>query len=142
MDLPKAFPFTHLKIAPGEEVLWYGYHPTFHRFLHYGLVITSTTIYLYRRSWWLMVGWRRIALDDVLGVEAISNHLRPGLRISRKAGAITFHTPFDSYEDEMNFDRKVLEKAIAAIRAAKASVDSSDVSTAVEISSGTSDQHV
>lgn len=122
VDLPKVFPFTRLTTPPGEEVRWYGYNPTFHRFLDYGLVITCTAIYLCQRSWWLMARWRRISLNDVVEVEAIGNHVRPGLRINRTAGTITFHTPFDSYDDEMNFDRQVLEKAMAAIRAAKASI--------------------
>ena len=120
MDLPKSFPFTRLKTAQGEEVLWFGYNPTFHRFLDYGLVLTLSAIYVCRRSWWLIVHWRRIPLDDVVEVELIGGHVRPGLMIQTTAGTISFHTPFDFYRDEMNFDRKVLEKGVAAIRAAKA----------------------
>jgi hypothetical protein len=122
VDLPKALPFTRLKTSPGEEVLWYGYNPTFHRFLNYGLVVTRDAIYFSRRGWWRIVRWTRISLDEVVEVEAIDNHARPGLTISGTAGTITFHTPFDFHDDEMNFDRAVLEKAAAAIRAAQAAI--------------------
>jgi hypothetical protein len=118
VDLPKAYPFTQLKACQGEQVLWYGYNPTFHRFVDYGLVLTNSALYLYRRNWWLIARWKRIPLDDVQQIEAIEGHARPGLRIVRTASTITFYTPSDSYCDEMEFDRKVLEKARAAFQAA------------------------
>ena len=117
MHLPQSLPFTSLRIPQGEEVLWYGYNPTFHRFLDYGLVLTSRTIYMCRRSWWRIARWGEIPLADVVAVALIEDHARPGLRIERTNSAINFHTPFDFYSDEMTFDSSVLEKGVAAIRA-------------------------
>jgi hypothetical protein len=119
VELPQVVPFSRLQVPAGEEVLWYGYNPTFHRFLDYGLVLTRTAIYVCRRSWWLVTHWRRTSLDDVIEVELIGNSGRPGMRIRHTTGTIRFHTPFDFYQDEMDFDRGVLEKAVAAIRTAK-----------------------
>jgi hypothetical protein len=122
VDLPKCFPFTHLRIPQGEQVLWNGHNPTFHRFLNYELVITRSAIYLCRRSWWRIARWTRISLDDVVDAELVGNHIRPGLKIQRAAGTISFHTPFDYYQDEMDFDRKILEQAIEIVRATKAGI--------------------
>jgi hypothetical protein len=65
VDLPRVYPFSQLKACQGEEILWYGCNPTFHRFLNYGLVLTSGALYLYRRNWWLIARWKRIPIDDV-----------------------------------------------------------------------------
>jgi hypothetical protein len=122
VDLPDSLPFTCLRIPHGEEILWFGHNPTFHRFLNYGLVVSRGGIYLCHRSWWRIAHWTRISLDDIVQVEVIGNHARPGLKIKKADTTISFHTPFDFYSDEMDFDRKVLEKARAAILAAKASI--------------------
>ena len=93
VDLPHVAPFTRLQVPAGEEVLWYGYNPTFHRFLDYGLVLTHTAIYVCRRSWWLVTHWNRTSLDDVIEVGLIGNSGRPGMQIKHTTGTIRFHTP-------------------------------------------------
>jgi hypothetical protein len=98
--------------------VWYGYNPTFHRFLDYGLVLSSQALYVCRRTWWTFVRWRRFALADIVAVRRIEGAMRPGLRIDTRARSITFYTPYDLYRDEMIFDRGVLDKALAAIKAA------------------------
>jgi hypothetical protein len=50
VNVPNTRPLIQVKAYQGEKVLWYGYNPTFHRFLDYGLVLTSTAFYLYRRN--------------------------------------------------------------------------------------------
>lgn len=116
MDLPKAYPFTQLNACQGEEIRWYGYNPTFHRFFDYGLVLTNSAIYLYRRNWWLLARWNRIPLDNVKQIAALEGRARPGLMIQTTACTIFFYTPWDSYRDEMEFDRKVLAEAQAAFQ--------------------------
>jgi len=49
--------------------------------------------------------------------QRLAGSARPGLRIQRTASIINFYTPSDSYRDEMEFDREVLEKARAAFQA-------------------------
>jgi hypothetical protein len=64
--------------------------------------------------------WKRIPLDDVQRIEVIEGHTRPGVKIQRTGKKMVCYTPFDFYADEMEFDRTILEKAIAIIRTTRA----------------------
>ena len=119
LSLPSFFPFTALRVPEGEEVLWFGYNPTFHRCFEYGLALTTLALYLCRRSWWRLAHWERIPLDDVIAVDLLEGGFRPGLTIQRRRRMLRFHTPFDVYRDEVAHDRRVLEEGVNAIRAAK-----------------------
>jgi hypothetical protein len=120
LELPRYFPFKRLKLPSDEAVLWYGYNPTFHRLLDYGLLLTCRALYVYRRTWWRLFGhWRRLPLSEIVAVRRIDQTVRPGLRIEMHRRSIDFYTPHDFYWDEMAFDRGVLEKAITAIKAAE-----------------------
>jgi hypothetical protein len=119
LEVPQYFPLSRLKLPVGEDALWWGYNPTFHRFLDYGLVLSSRALYLCRRAWWLFAYWSRVPLDEIVAVTMIKGRARPGLRIDTTHGSIKFYTPYDFYRDDMVFDAGVLEKAIAAIHAAR-----------------------
>lgn len=123
MTVPPGFPFTRLRMHSGENVLWSGYNPTFHRFLDYGLVLSDRALYLCRRSWWRLALWKRFPLDIIDEFVLLDGGGRPGVRIRTATRNITFRTPFDFYADEMEFDRMVLEKAVAAVGAAKSAVN-------------------
>jgi hypothetical protein len=109
------FPFCTLKLSPEEQAVWYGYNPTFHRFLDYGLVLSNRAVYLCSRSWWRFAHWRRVPLQDILNARVVGGRLRPELSIETPRGTVRLTTPYDTHRDEMELDAKVLEQAVVAI---------------------------
>jgi hypothetical protein len=95
-------------------VLWYGYNPTFHRYVEYGLVLTSEALY-WHKSLWSFSRWRRFPLSDVRSVTTDVSGARPCIRLRIGDSTKKLYTPFDFYSDDMEFDTKVLEKAVEAI---------------------------
>ncbi len=115
MTLPSTFPFSKLKLPDGEVLWWVGYNPTFHRFWVYGLAITDLAFYLCSRGW-LFARWRRYLLAEISDVVLVEGGGRPRIEFRVGEKKVTFVTPFDSHEDETEFDRSVLQKAVDCLR--------------------------
>ena len=115
MKFPSIFPFSKLELRDGEVLRWVGYNPTFHRFWVYGLAITDAAFYVCSRSW-LFARWRRYPLADISDVMLAGGEGRPKIEFRIGGKKVTFITPFDSHEDETEFDRGVLLKAVECLR--------------------------
>jgi len=107
-------PFSRLRLMTGEEVVWCGSNPTFHRAFEYGIAITGANLYLCGRAW-LFARWRRYALSEIGEVSTGKYMGRPALVFNAKQRKIVFTTPFDFYADEMEFDLRVLRSAEAVL---------------------------
>jgi hypothetical protein len=114
LELPRSHPFTRLHLVPGEQVLWHGYNPTFHRYVEYGLVLTAEALYWYK-SPWSFGRWRRFALGDIRSARFDDSNIRPSICLDFGASSRKLHTPHDFYSDEMAYDRKVLAEAVEAV---------------------------
>jgi hypothetical protein len=113
-EIPNIFPFTKLQLGQGEVPRWVGFHPTFHRFFTYGLVISDVALYVCSRAW-LFASWRRYRLENISEVTLASGRGRPTIRFRAGDSRVTFSTPWDFYGEEMEFDRSVLSKAVALL---------------------------
>jgi hypothetical protein len=102
------FPFNKLVVPPGESALWCGSNPTFHRASEYGIVLTDQALYLYYSFWARLARWRRYSLAEIAHVHFRDSKWFPKLLIDLGHRTVAFRTPYDSYEDEMAFDRRVL----------------------------------
>ena len=105
------FPFTKLHLRQDEEVFWCASNPTFHRTSNYGIAITNRAVYLFSPFWLWFARWRRYPLVDVQQAVFHDSYWVPRLRIRLCTGTVTFRTPYDGYQDEMNYDRENLAKA-------------------------------
>jgi hypothetical protein len=94
--------------------LWHGSNPTFHRYVEYGLVLTSEALY-WHKSLWSFSRWRRFPLRDIRGVTIDVTGARPCIRLLVGNSTKKLYTPFDFYSDDMEFDTKVLSNAVAII---------------------------
>lgn len=111
MKIPADYPFDRLRIPAGEQPLWRASNPTFHRGSDYGIVITDRAIYL--RGWLfsLFTRWRRIAFSDITQARFHDSRLFPRLALHTTRGVVSFRTPYDTYRDEMDWDRDKLMHA-------------------------------
>jgi hypothetical protein len=116
METPRDFPFDKFKVPPSEEAQWAACNPTFHRSVHYSILLTDRALYLgtiflvFSRS-------RRISLSDILAISFKDSRWRPSIHIRLRFGAITFRTPHDFYGDEMDFDREKLRRLVQLLSA-------------------------
>jgi len=110
----KEFPFTELRLAPGERIAWYRNNPTFHRGADYGIVVTDRAVYLFSPFWRLFGNWRRFALAEIRGAAFYDSRWFPTLRLQTTRGTATLRTPLD-YRDEMEHDRRNLTAAAEKI---------------------------
>lgn len=116
VEVPDDFPFTKLDIAVDEEVEWCAYNPTFHRGgWSYGIAITNHAVYLFSPFWLWLARWRRYAFSEILLASFHDSHFAPQLRLRLRGGTVAFRTPYDGYQDEMDFDRRYLAKAVQLI---------------------------
>lgn len=115
MELPRDYPFNRLRMPAGERALWRACNPTFHRGYDYGIVLTDRAVYL--RSWVLSAlrRWKRIPYTDIRQVRFRDSRLFPCLEIATARRIVRFRTPFDSYDDEMDWDRERLIEAACFI---------------------------
>ena len=111
MDALKHFPFSKLALPADEEVIWCASNPTFHRTWDYGIVITGGAIYLFSPFWLWLARWRRYPLSDIRQATFKDSRWLPRLLLKIGDRTVTFRTPYDGYQDEMDFDRKNLAKA-------------------------------
>ena len=111
MEALQHFPFSKLVLPPDEEVLWCASNPTFHRTWGYGIAISGHALYLFSPFWLWLARWRRYPLSDVRHATFKDSHWLPKLVLQVSDQTVTFRTPYDGYQDEMDFDRKNLAKA-------------------------------
>ncbi|NUT17132.1 MAG: hypothetical protein HOQ33_21900 [Cupriavidus sp.] len=105
------FPFSRLVLPADEEVMWFANNPTFHRTWDYGIVITSRAVYLYSPFWLWLARWRRYSVSAIKRATFEDSYWIPRLVLQVGDRAVTFRTPYDVYQEEMDFDRKNLGKA-------------------------------
>ena len=121
MELPDSFPFTRLKMSPDERLIWVGWNPTFHRSLDYGIVLSDCLLYLFGPTW--VIGrWRRIPVKHIELVRVSKSFGRSMVTFHTPAGTWRFHTPFDFYRDEMEFDATVVKNLVAKLVESVASI--------------------
>ena len=125
MELFREYPFNNFTLPDGEQVVWFGCNPTFHRGHDYGIVLTNQAVYL--RSWVFSIvrGWRRIALHEIRKATFKDSPFFPCLQIQLVNRTIRFRTPHDWYKDEMNFDRDKLVHAACFIEHMRAAPNNS-----------------
>lgn len=111
-----SYPFTKLRLAPGESARWKAHNPTFHRGTSYGIVLSEQAIYLYAPFWLSFARWRRIPLDDIQGIEFKDSRLCPRLIVSTSRSNEVLRTPWDD-GDEMDYDREILRQTVVNISA-------------------------
>ncbi len=111
----KEFPFTKLRLPPGETIAWFRNNPTFHRTSDYGIVLTGCALYLYSPFWLMFSRWRRIPLAEIRGAAFRDSRLFPALHIRLDGGTAVLRTPPD-YADEMEYDRRNLTEAAERVR--------------------------
>jgi hypothetical protein len=111
MDALRYFPFTKLVVPQDEEVFWCASNPTFHRTSDYGIAITNHAVYLFSPFWLWFAHWRRYPLADIQQAIFHDSHWLPKLRIHLRTRTVKFCTPYDGYQDEMDYDRKNLAEA-------------------------------
>ena len=97
-------------------MLWHGSNPTFHRYEEYALVLSDKALYWFRPSW-VLGWWKQFPLENIVGASFEDSRRRPTLWIELRASKVRCRTPFDSYGDDMDFDRKVLGQAVQMIAA-------------------------
>ena len=121
MELPASFPFSRLKVPSDERVLWHGSNPTFHRFFDYGIVLSDKALYLFGPAW--VIGrWKRVPVDLIEHVEASRSLGQTMVTFHTAARVWRFHTPHDSYRDEMDFDAGVVQKLLGKLVESNASI--------------------
>ena len=111
MEAQQHFPFSKLVLLPPEELLWCASNPTFHRTWDYGIAITDQAIYLYSPFWLWMSRWRRHPLSEIRCAAFRDSYWAPRLVLDTGRRKVSFRTPYDGYQDEMDFDRRNLAKA-------------------------------
>jgi hypothetical protein len=109
--VPSMFPFSKLKLGEGEVLKWVGSNPTFHRFRTYGLAISDVAFYMCSGAW-IFARWQRYALADIstVSLNGIAYGV-PRIEFWVAGKKVTFRTPYDSHDEEVEFDRGVLLKA-------------------------------
>ncbi len=110
MQTLQEFPFSKLVLPTGEEVLWLASNPTFHRTWDYGIVISNDALYLFSPFWLWFARWRRYPISAIHRAIFKDSYWCPKLILHIGARKVTFRTPYDGYQDEMNFDREHLCK--------------------------------
>ena len=125
MEALKHFPFSKLTVPPGEEVLWCASNPTFHRTWDCGIAISSSALYLFSPFWLWLARWRRYPLADIEHASFENSRWTPRLILRMGDRTVTFRTPYDGYQDEMDFDRKNLAKAVELLAHPGGTPDSS-----------------
>jgi hypothetical protein len=118
VELPRSYPFSRLHLPAAEDIRWHCSNPTFHRFDHWGMVITDEALYWFKPAWWLG-RWLRLPLGTITDASFRDSRWRPSLILSTVAGTTKCQTPHDSYSDEMDFDRRKLLEALELIRSIK-----------------------
>ncbi|MFT3807999.1 hypothetical protein [Arenimonas sp.] len=115
MDALRHFPFSKLTLSEDEEVIWCASNPTFHRTWDYGIAITGSAVYLFSPFWLWLARWRRYPLSDIKQASFKDSRWVPRLLLQVGDRTVTFRTPYDGYQDEMDFDRKNLAEAAELI---------------------------
>lgn len=115
MRSSRDYPFDKLVLPVGEVRLYQGANPTFHRSRDYGIVVTQQALYWYSPFWFWLSRWQRYALEDIESVRFIDSRWLPKLMIRVGGRNRVMRTPYDSYADEMDYDRKVLREASVLI---------------------------
>jgi hypothetical protein len=95
-------------------VLWHGSNPTFHRFVEYGIVLTSGALYWFK-SPFRFGRWRRIPISDIQGAKFDDSGISPALCLKVLGSRVRLRTPHDFYHDEMQYDQKILAQALEKI---------------------------
>ena len=116
-------PFDKLSLPTGEQLCWTYYNRTFHRMSLLGIGITEDALYLCSSVPFLFFinSWRRYPFAEIVGAEfRESKNGRPTLIVQLRSGTATFRTPYDDYEDEVEYDRQCLREAVALIVQASA----------------------
>lgn len=106
------FPFRLLKLPATETPIWCGNNPTFHRGWDYGICVSDQALYLYSPFWRWFARWHRYALNGIKQASFKDSCWMPMLVLEREVDRVTFRTPFDIYQDEMDFDRKNLVRTV------------------------------
>ena len=114
IDIPPLFPFTKLTLGDDEVPLWVGYNPTFHRFVHYGLLISNRALYVCSNAY-IFARWRRYPLRDIEDV-TFGPGRRPTFCFRVGNENICFRTPGDTYREEIEVDRRILTEAVRFLR--------------------------
>ena len=114
MDILREFPFDKLKVPLGEEVLWAGCNPTFHRSFHYAILLTDKALYL-GHVFLILSKRKRMALSDISAITFDDSGRRPSIKVQLRDSSVVFKTPYDAYEDEMAFDREKLKEAVEIV---------------------------
>lgn len=109
------FPFTKLQLPLNERVDWCASNPTHHRTSDYGIAISEQAIYLFSPFWLWLARWHRHPLSDIRKAHFKDSYWLPKLVLETENRTIFFRTPYDSYQDEMDFDRKNLAKAVKVL---------------------------
>jgi hypothetical protein len=77
-------------------------------------VLTSEALY-WHKSLWSFSRWRRFPLSDIQSLVTDVSGARPCIRLRIGNKTTKLYTPFDFYSDDMEFDTKVLEKAVDVV---------------------------
>jgi hypothetical protein len=107
----KHSPFSKLILPANEKIHWCASNPTFHRTGDYGIAISNEALYLFSPFWLWLARWRRYPLSNIQEATFKDSRWLPKLVLQIGDRKITFRTPYDVYQDEMDFDRKNLANA-------------------------------
>ncbi|TFV90134.1 hypothetical protein E4K72_21115 [Oxalobacteraceae bacterium OM1] len=116
MDEMRHYPFDRIKVLPGEDLLWHGSNPTFHRGCDYAIVLTNAALYLHRPGFPWIGNKKRIPLGLICDVGIVDSRWAPTMEVRCAHGTVRFRTPIDFDREEMEYDRDKLREAVQNIR--------------------------
>jgi hypothetical protein len=115
MERLEVFPFNKLHLSDDESVVWIGHSWAFHRTGDHGILVSDLAVYCYSPFWLWLAKWRRFPIQSIKTARFRDSRWRPCLILETSEGQFKFRTPFDSYSEEMNIDRKMLKDAAEAV---------------------------
>ena len=94
--------------------------------VEYGIVLTSEALYWFK-SPFSFGRWRRIPLHHVREAKFDDSGISPALCLDVLGSRVRWRTPHDFYDDEMQYDQKVLTEAAERIAGRLSSMEMNSV---------------
>jgi len=108
-------PFDGMPLADGEELVLKKWNPTFHRSFDFAIAVSDQALYIRRDRLPMPAAWRRFDISSIRGLRLRALRGRSELLIMQPKRSASVRTPYDTYADEKEFDRKIVREALAVL---------------------------
>ena len=108
-------PFDGMPLENGEELVLKKWNPTFHRSFDFAIAVSDRALYIRRHRLFMPAAWRRFDISSIRGLRLRELRGRTELLILQEKHSDSIRTPYDTYADEKEFDRKIVREALAVL---------------------------